>query len=296
MKCDVFRELPLIKTTSGTLTIEETLKRLGDRDFFLNQSIDGLEFGASWRLLTSITAVCLQCEPEAAKEPSLPLSAINKGLATLFEAENLFGGRYPFFQRLPVPTQKANKPTWKLSPTVPSNESQSYWDLDKFKPETMQLSQAAMALIVFATYSLVGNSKYDGSKCLNGSPGVCYSRIGDTATEIFIKSDTLYESILKSIPKSWIKPGGLPAWADRTGEKSLLSDGSMHPLWQAIGHPILQLVSGANQSCWASALVAYQNLGSSPKWAQQKKPKKPGGINVIPKIRFICFSPMTRAS
>ena len=97
----------------------------------------------------------------------------------------------------------------------------------------MQLSQAAMALIVFATYSFTGNSRYDGSKCLNGSPGIRYLGAGNTATEVFVKSDTLYESILKSIPKSWIEPGGLPAWADRTGEKSLLSDGSMHPLWQA---------------------------------------------------------------
>ena len=233
MKCDVFRELPFIQTTSGTLTIEETLKRLGDQDFFLSQSIDGFEFSASWRLLASITAVCLQSEPGAVKESSLPLSAIDKGLATLFEAENLFGGKYPFFQRLQVPTQKANKPTWKLSPTAPSDKSQSYWDLDKFKPETMQLSQAAMALIVFATYSFTGNSRYDGSKCLNGSPGIRYLGAGNTATEVFVKSDTLYESILKSIPKSWIEPGGLPAWADRTGEKSLLSDGSMHPLWQA---------------------------------------------------------------
>lgn len=214
MKCDVFRELPFIQTTSGTLTIEETLKRLGDQDFFLSQSIDGFEFSASWRLLASITAVCLQSEPGAVKESSLPLSAIDKGLATLFEAENLFGGKYPFFQRLQVPTQKANKPTWKLSPTAPSDKSQSYWDLDKFKPETMQLSQAAMALIVFATYSFTGNSRYDGSKCLNGSPGIRYLGAGNTATEVFVKSDTLYESILKSIPKSWIEPGGLPAWAD----------------------------------------------------------------------------------
>lgn len=233
MKCNVFRELPLIRTTDGTLTIEETLKRLGNRDFFLDHSVDGYEFSTSWRALSAIAAVCLQFEPEAVKESSLPFSAIDKGLSTLFEAENLFGGKYPFFQRPQVASQKSDKPAWKLSPTAPSDKSQAYWDLDKFKPETMPLSSAAMALMVFATYSFTGNSKYDGSKCLNGSPGIRYLGAGNTATEVFVHSDTLYDSILMSIPAAWIKPGGLPAWADRTGEKSTLPDGSMHPLWRA---------------------------------------------------------------
>ncbi len=233
MRCNTFRELPLIKTSAGTLSIEEVLKRSGEKDLWLDQAIDGFEFGASWRLLSAITAVCLQIDPSLVKESSLPFSVIDKALATLSEAEDLFGGNYPFFQQPQVPSQKADKPAWKLSPTAPSDKSQTYWDLDKFKPETMSLSEAAMALIIFATYSFTGNSKYNGAKCLNGSPGIRYLGAGNTATEVFIQSDTLYKSLLRSIPKTWIQPGGLPAWADRTGKKSTLPDGSMHPLWRA---------------------------------------------------------------
>lgn len=256
MQKNVLTEIPLIQTDTQRISVRDFLLGAHTSELKLDKSVSGFEFGAQWRLLTSIVAVILQKDINFQKKTKirvkellhtgLPADLVDKGLSQLEPATNLFDKEFPFFQRPVLPPRNAkdrtrvvsadNKPVWKISPTSPSEPSQAYWDLSKHKPDTLELSDAIRALLIFSMYSFAGNAKYDGAKCLNGSPGIRFLGAGNTATEIIVDSTTPLESIFKSIPISWTIPDGLPAWADRTAKKSRLKDGSLHPLWRATWH------------------------------------------------------------
>ncbi|MBZ8178369.1 type I-E CRISPR-associated protein Cse1/CasA [Corynebacterium sp. 3HC-13] len=249
MSINVFQDLSLVRTNQGQLSVEAFLARAADPNLILDLIMPGYEFGATWRLLAATVAVAIQIDPKiphrVADGDAQPISqdVIAEVLNRLAPGLDLQEGDYPFFQRPVLPplgpkdttrhVGPGKNPAWKLSPTVPGEYSQTYWDLQRLKPETLDGVDGALALMVFATYFPSGNSRYDGSKCLNGSPGFRYLGDGNTATEFLIHSRSPLESLLKSIPRDWVRQSGLPAWADRTGEKSRLSGGEIHPLWSA---------------------------------------------------------------
>ena len=223
------------------MTVEEVLKHATDLDFRLDHDVSGMEFMSVVRFLSHIGARMLQKDDslkEGDREDPLPNELIAETLAELEADRPLYGGEQNFFQ---IPDAKVldggvRKPVSVLSPTAPGNNSQAYWSRDKYKPVTLPKEEALRCMLIFSMYSLVGNGKLDDRKQQNGSPGVRCPRTKNTITEIFVKSQTLWSSLLCSIPLTWIEGEGMPAWADPKGEKSK-TDMGMHPLWLASWTP-----------------------------------------------------------
>ncbi|MBP3088478.1 type I-E CRISPR-associated protein Cse1/CasA [Corynebacterium sp. sy017] len=274
MRCNVLTDIVLVRTTKGELSVADFLLSAHRKESALDRQIPAYEYGALWRFLCSLVAVAVQLDPELPKRvrektgEGISPALLEQVIERLGTAIDLYDDEQPFFQRPVLPPKNAKdtsrdvspgkKPAWKLSPTAPSETSQTYWDLAKFKPESLDTAEAVRALMVFAMYSFTGNAKYDGAKCLNGSPGIRFLGAGNTATELLIDSATPLESMLKSIPKTWVKPGGLPAWADRTGTRSRLSDGMMHELWRATWS------SNTSACCWEDGKLLGVGPGGIP--------------------------------
>lgn len=223
------------------MTVEEVLKHATDPDFRLDHDVSGMEFMSVVRLLSHIGARMLQKDDslkEGDREDPLPNELIAETLAELEADQPLYGGEQNFFQ---IPDAKVldggvRKPVSVLSPTAPGNNSQAYWSRDKYKPVTLPKEEALRCMLIFSMYSLVGNGKLEDRRQRNGSPGVRCPKAKNTITEMFVKSQTLWSSLLCSIPLTWIEGEGMPAWADPKGEKSK-TDMGMHPLWLASWTP-----------------------------------------------------------
>ena len=223
------------------MTVEEVLKHATDPDFRLNLDVSGMEFMSIIRLLSHIGARMLQKDDSLhrkhRKKP-LPDGLIAETLAELEADRPLYGGKQNFFQ---IPDSKGvvgrgKQPTSKLSPTAPGDNSQAYWDRDKHKPVTLSAEEAMRQILIFSMYSSAGNNKFENRKCQNGSPGIRFLGAGNTATEVMVQSKNLWDSLLCSIPATWVAGSGMPAWADPMGEQSK-TDTGMHPLWQASWMP-----------------------------------------------------------
>lgn len=286
MKSNVFKDFPFVKTNKGPMTVEEFFHSSHEESLHLDLSIPGYEYGAIWRLLASLTAVIVQRDPsllergENGSELRLDPEFISQILDDLGSKISLTEGKNLFFQRPllegenPKDTARyvgpGKDPAWKLSPTAPSEKSQIYWNLEKLKPESLEAVDAIVALMVFSMYSFTGNSKYDGAKCLNGSPGIRFLGGGNTATEFIIESKTPLLSLLKSTPLEWCEPGGLPAWLDRTGAESRKPNGEMHPLWRATWS------SNTAACCWdGETLIGVGIGGIPPEWYALEMGSKP---------------------
>jgi len=240
------------------MTVEEVLKHATDPDFRLDHDVSGMEFMSVVRLLSHIGARMLQKDDSLKgmdREEPLPEMLIKETLSELEADRPLYGGEQNFFQ---IPDGNGNEhPVYKLSPTVPGDNSQAYWDRDKCKPVILSQEEALRYLLIFGMYSLVGNNTLGGRRRKNGSPGIRRPQAGSTATEMMVQSQTLWNSLLCSIPKSWIEEPGLPAWADPTGKWSKTITG-MHPLWRASWMP-----NGA-RGYWENGKLVKVKIGGVP--------------------------------
>lgn len=255
-------DVPFIKTSLGTLTTYEVFTHATEPDFQLLRNVPGMELGASLRLLTHIAALIVRKDKKLAnrnlKDP-LPVSLLSEVFAELQEDLPLYGGERNFLQ-IPDTTgviSHGKNPTFKLSPTAPGENSQAYWNFSKKKPETLSGGEALLALLIFKIYSSAGNSKFENRKCQNGSPGIRFVGAGNTSTEVFVHANTLWESLLASVPKSWIEGEGLPAWADPTGERSFVN-GEAHPLWRA------SWMSNSVCGFWEGGELTGVGIGGTP--------------------------------
>ncbi|MDO4762323.1 MAG: type I-E CRISPR-associated protein Cse1/CasA [Corynebacterium sp.] len=226
------------------------------------RNVPGIELGASFRLLTHIAALIVRKDKNLAKRKlrdPLPVSLLSDVFAELQEDLPLYGGEQNFLQiaNKNGSVSRGKNPAFKLSPTAPGENSQSYWDFSKKKPDTLPSGPALLALLIFRFYSSAGNSKFENRKCQNGSPGIRFVGAGNTSTEVLVQADTLWESLLASVPKSWVEGEGLPAWADPTGERSL-SDGKTHPLWRA------SWMSNSVCGFWEDGELTGVGIGGTP--------------------------------
>lgn len=228
---NVLTEVAWIPTAQGLATPQEVLlgKRPGGADPWVTEDLlvgSGYQTGSVLRFLVSVMAVAQRYwngRPEVV-DPN----AINRAIEELSEYAHLQDPEKPFMQRLTV--EKAEvKEVKKLDPSITSDQAEAFWNFSMEKPKEINFSQAALALVQFHYYSPVGNSLYDGKKPKNGSPGFRFPGKNNTATEVFWRGENLHETLIMNLPKNWISGNSLPAWADRTAEKS----DRTHPLWRA---------------------------------------------------------------
>lgn len=247
MSIDALRDIPFLQTKDGSSTVFDVLKQAHLPQTQLDLTQPGYVVTAQLRLLSSVTAVVLRhtdLSVNKLRKKGLPEEAIVEALKDLSSGTNPFDSTQPFLQRpvLPPKTAKDNsrrigpghKPIKKLSPSMPPDEAEEYWDLLTSQKESMELTDALLALTVFHNLSMASNNSYDGDKCQMGSPAMRFVGAGYTATEVYINGDTLLDTLLFQIPMDWVEGTGLPAWADRTCTVSLdHATGQAHPLWAA---------------------------------------------------------------
>lgn len=250
-------EIPWFRTVDETgvsyLTLVDVLKRSHEAGFYLDKNVPGYVFGAQFRMLRDALAVVLRFQPgyeidaerKVAKKvlaSGLSDEAIDYGLQRLADCADVFSPSNPFLQRPPVPMVSSKdsarllaagkQPVKKLLPAMPSDQGEDFWHLSVAQGDSLDLPQAVLHLAIHHHYSMAGNNVYDGSKCAMGSPAIRFPGKGFAATEIFWAGDSLLESLLQALPKSWVAGEGLPAWCDREGRTALLPDGTEHPLWR----------------------------------------------------------------
>lgn len=282
MKLNVSTEVDWVPTTKGLLTVRETLLRAHEEDFAIDASIPGYLYGSVLRFLESILAVIIRTLlPTTASNPSLimsqllrtglPEEAVDKALTQLAPGLDLFDSHTPFMQRPALQPasakdtarklEKGNQPVKKLSPAMPPDRAEDFWNLTAEKPEVLSIPEAVLALVGNHYYSLAGNNKYDGDKCQMGAPGIRFLGTGNTATELVWVGQSLLETLAAHIPNSWVHGAGVPAWMDRDGTVSIDSHGTEHPLWRATWS------SNTAVCLWEhSELVATRIGGVPPKW------------------------------
>lgn len=177
----------------------------------------------------------------------------------LAAGSNVFDSEQPFMQRPALPTEEtkigakysttAPDAVKKLSPGMPADESESFWDLLTAYPKMLNLAEALLKLTTYHYFSPAGNLKvtisYRSSsatepisyedKARMGAPGFHFPGAGNSATEFIWKypDGTFLHSLLSSLPTDWINDGGLPAFADRYCNQSRTHDGSPTSLWAA---------------------------------------------------------------
>ena len=286
---DALREVSWICTNQGRMTPQEVLLRSHDSSLELDLSRPGFEVGAQFRFLLSVLAVAIRHqlpdhrysaeEIDALLADGLSTHALDTACEDLSSASDVFGDIQPFMQR-PALKPKSSKDTArrigakdqevkKLSPAMPSDQGEDYWNLLVSFPKTLDLEEAVLKLVTYHYYSMAGNNKYDGDKTRMGAPGIRYpgktNGKGNTATEFFWcytdlrgESLSLLRSLLASLPKSWVKGDGLPSWADRTGVKSRDQGGNLHPLW------IATWSSNTAASFWEGDLLTGVRVGGVP--------------------------------
>lgn len=131
------------------MTVEEVLKHATDPDFRLDHDVSGMEFMSVVRLLSHIGARMLQKDDSLKgmdREEPLPEMLIKETLSELEADRPLYGGEQNFFQ---IPDGNGNEhPVYKLSPTVPGDNSQAYWDRDKCKPVILSQEEALRYLLI----------------------------------------------------------------------------------------------------------------------------------------------------
>lgn len=81
--------------------------------------------------------------------------------------------------------------------------------------------------------------------------------IGYPVNEAIYEGETLTDTILNSVSRSHVEGGGLPAWADRTGEKSVTVE-KMSPLWRDTVMPNAAVV------LWEDDMVTRARCGGVP--------------------------------
>lgn len=250
----------------GGLTPRETLLSAHELAPF-SSAMTGYEAGATIRMLASLLALVMR-ELGVRRVPidePLPIEAVDAALGSVEAGAFLRDPAQPFLQRPAVPDAgnsdthlgAGEKPLHKLNPTSPSDKSSEFWNLATTRLPTLSESQACMALAIHHNYSMAGNNTYGGDKCAMGAPGIRYLGVGNAATEVVWAERTLLGTLLDSIPLSWVKGVGLPAWADRECRQSRDGAGE-HPLWRATW------TSNTAAIYWEDNLAAGVRVGGVP--------------------------------
>lgn len=266
---NVLTDVPWICTSSGDLTVRETLRRASDITF-LRAEGPAYETSATLRILEHVFTLAVRhgSRKDLLEGRSLDYEAIDAAIADIGNAGDLFDSVMPFLQRPALPIRKqsdtariitqGNQPVKKLSPSMPPDQAEDFWTFGSQQPTCLQITDAVRALVVFYFYSPAGNNAYDGDKCAMGAPGLRFPGKDNTATEIFWQGSTLLATLAENVPRAWVQGNGLPAWADRTGEKSRQADGTVHPLWRA------SWTSNAPVCLWKDGQLEAVRIGGVP--------------------------------
>ncbi|MDY3128287.1 MAG: type I-E CRISPR-associated protein Cse1/CasA [Corynebacterium sp.] len=271
-------DIDFLTTTDGRMSVRETLMQAHKPGFHIARTIPAYFYTAQIRLLTAILAVALRYgdlsnRRIAAKlrTTGLPAEAIDEALEKLRPATYLHHEKFPFMQRPAVnttnPKEKASfvgpgeQPVKKLSPSMPPDNAEDFWNLLKAPSERLRLEDAVLQLVVYHHMSLAGNNAYCGDKCVSGSPAMRFVGAENSATEILWHGENLLETLLCMIPVSWVEGSGLPAWADRACSQSRGEHGSPHALWSATW------TSNSPATAWdGSELVGVRTGGIPSEW------------------------------
>lgn len=247
MKLNALQDCDFLKTIDGRSSVREALVNAHRPNVQLDLTDPGYVVTSQLRLLTAVAAVALRHSATPVRDIArngLPPEAIDRAIGELAPGCDPFDKDFPFLQRpaLPPVGPKDNsrklgpnqQPVKKLSPAMPPDEAEEYWNLLCEADEELELPDALLNLVVFHNLSMAGNNAYDGDKCQMGSPAMRYVGADYTATEVLFDGPRLLDTLLAQIPRSWVEDGGLPAWADRTCEASFDEKlGRARPLWSA---------------------------------------------------------------
>ena len=243
MGTNALRDIPWIITTEGLLTPREALLRAHQLKG-LDLSQPAYQLSSQLRILVAVLAMVIHREGDKPDfEKGLSAEATDAVIDDIGPAANIDDPAQPFLQQ-PVltPLSKTDKsrimgtgsafPVKKLFPTTPPDQANEFWG--RSNPEVLELAapEAVMALAVFHHFSPAGNNAYDGQKCAMGSPGLRFPGKDNTATEVLWHGSTLLETLVLNTPEPFTATYSLPAWADRTGERSCAAT-SEPPLWAA---------------------------------------------------------------
>ncbi|MBM7824570.1 hypothetical protein JOD55_000397 [Arcanobacterium pluranimalium] len=248
-------DIPWIDTNRGYLSPRELLKQAHTAGISLNFARPAFEVSTQFRFLLHTIAVVLRHEYTDGKisrsttenllKNGLSNKAIDSGLEKLAPGAMLHDGVMPFMQRPPLPPKgpkdtsrklgPSDQEVKKLSPAMPSDEGEDFWNLLVDFPKSLPYPQAILKLTAYNFFSPAGNNVYDGDKARMGTPGMRFLGKGNAATEFIWQIDggSLLHSLLASLPKDWVAGDALPAWADREGTSAIADSGLCHPLWAA---------------------------------------------------------------
>lgn len=266
---NVLTDVPFVRSTDGDLTVRETLRRAADIDFVRTEG-PAYEVSATLRILEHVFALATRHGSRKDLLEKRPLSerAIDDAISDIGSAADLFDPIMPFLQRPNLPLRKSkdparvitpgNQPVKKLSPSMPPEQAEDFWTFGSHQPSSLETADAVRALVVFYFYSPAGNNAYDGDKCAMGAPGLRFPGKDNSATEVFWRGPNLLATLAENVPRAWVTGGGLPAWADRTCEKSLLTGGAAHPLWRA------SWTSNAPACLWNDGRLVAVRIGGVP--------------------------------
>ena len=254
MGINALTDVRFLVTQESHASLREYLLNCHRTEWALHKDIAGFRYTAQLRLAASVAAVALRyvdnlprkVRSGALLESGLPEHAVDAALQDVEPGSDLFSEWQPIMQR-PAKTPKGPKdkaralgpqqhPVKKLSPSMPPDEAETYWNLGVGAPSSLPLEAAVLELVTYHHMSMTSNNTYDGCKCRNGAPAMRAVDIGQTATEVFIRGESDLATLLQLIPKHWVEGTGLPAWADRTCKQSLVDEGEVqmaHPLWSA---------------------------------------------------------------
>lgn len=250
---DVLTEVKWLKTTQGAMTVREALTTPGVE---LSMEVPGFVYGAQFRFLLTVAALLVRRGGVAFTD-----AAVGKVCEELAPASDVFSPTNPFLQvslgellklslgeeaesfsltddegksdeeLIAELREKAglNRSTdvSKLYPhnLGPDDSPSLFWNLTPLSSR-LSLEEAVLALVVFYfygpgtnTYLLSGNRL----KLTNGSSALHYQE----SLEIIPQGSDLRESLLLSLPNSFVQGEGLPHWADRACTFSTVLD----PLW-----------------------------------------------------------------
>lgn len=249
MTINALTDINFVILEDGRHSVRDVLLHCHAPEYQLDRQQPGYVFTAQLRLLAQVAAIALRFEskkPKKLPKEGFSLQAIDRAIEQLAPGTDPFDKTFPFLQRpaLPPKGPKDNSrklgvgeaPVKKLSPSMLPDVGDRYWNLLTSSQEELQLVDAILQLVVYHHMSMAGNNAYDGDKCQMGSPAMRFVGADLTATEMIFSGKTLMETLLYQIPTSWVEGNGLPAWADRTCEKSLVQSGGSaqsHPLWKA---------------------------------------------------------------
>ncbi|WP_051866672.1 type I-E CRISPR-associated protein Cse1/CasA [Corynebacterium atypicum] len=249
MTINALRDIKFLRITKGRTSVRNALLTAHDPDTQLDLNQPAYIVTSQLRLLAAVTAVALRhtdARVDKLRAQGLEQAAIDAALEDLSAGCDPFDATYPFMQRPVVPAHgpkdaarklgPGEQPVKKLSPSMPPDDAEEYWNLANAERTSLPLADAILQLVVFHYLSMAGNNAYDGDKCQMGSPAMRFVGTGKAATEICVVHETLLDTLLSQIPTSWVHGAGLPAWADRRCEVSLTSESGrpeIHPLWAA---------------------------------------------------------------